>query len=665
MGQNGQSLSTWEEGNQSVPEADGSSINAGYERHNRDRRERVEKRQGKDRPKRRNLMYEREAALSSMEAKERAERRRLKDLRRAKEKQAAAGALPQLQIPEFVNLGQLATLLNVRFEKFERKLKRLGFEDLRHSHIVNAENAGLIAMEYGFDPVVESADEDLHPAPEAEDKSILPSRPPVVTIMGHVDHGKTTILDYLRKSSVAASEHGGITQHIGAFSVPLKSGKAITFLDTPGHAAFLDMRQRGAIVTDIVVLVVAADDSVMPQTQEAIKHATSAGVPMIVAINKMDKEDARPERVKQDLARYGVEVEDFGGDTQAIGVSGKTGLGMEDLEEAIVTLSEILDQRADPDCSVEGWVLEGSKKKTGKSATVLVRKGTLKRGTIIVAGNTWARVRTMKNEAGVQVDEVGPGMPAVVEGWKDQPIAGDEVLQAGTEQKANDVAEYRKARADQVKLAIDLEAQNETRRLEQERREKERAAAERAAAGEEVEPEAEDPNGSETKGPQKVVFIVKGDVTGSVEAVINTIASIGNSEVQPHIVQSGVGEVTQNDIEFATVAEGTIIAFNTPCEASIRRGAEEKGVKVIEQSIIYRLADEVKAVMSERLAPAINQKVTGEAEIVQPFNINLKARVFRKIAGSKVTNGSVALNSKVRVLRGKDKTVVHEGKKPT
>ena len=491
---------------------------------------------------------------------------------------------------------------------------------------------------------------------------MLPQRPPVVTIMGHVDHGKTTLLDWLRKSSVAASEHGGITQHIGAFSVPMPSGKIITFLDTPGHAAFLSMRQRGANVTDIVILVVAADDSVKPQTIEAINHAKAAKVPIIVAINKVDKEEANVERVKQDLARHGVDVEDFGGDVQAICVSGKTGQGMEELEEAAVTLSEILDMRAEKDGQAEGWVLEASIKSMGKVATVLVRRGTMRPGDFIVAGKTWARIRCLRNEAGVEIHEAGPGTPVEIDGWREQPLAGDEVLQAPDESKAKSVVQYRLEKEERDKMAEDMEAINEHRKTEQEKREREKAEALAAAEtaklqkeGTEMPQDTRDTKEAKPNGPKEVFFIVKGDVSGSVEAVIDSIAALGNKEVHPHILRSGVGQLSEFDIEHAAAAKGHLINFNTVVEPHISRLAEEAKVKIIDHNIIYRLVDDVKAELSKHLPPLITQRVLGEAEIAQIFSINVKGRQHKNIAGCKVRNGTIAKTAKVRVLRSGEK----------
>lgn len=459
----------------------------------------------------------------------RVERKRLR--KEAKKKAHLEKAEPTpVHLPEYISVANLASLLRLRVEDFVKKLEELGFEEVQNDHILNAEHAGLIAQEYNFEPIIEAEgqDGDLYPAEPVtpEDYAGLPPRPPVVTIMGHVDHGKTTILDYMRSTSVAAGEFGGITQHIGAFSVPLASGKNITFLDTPGHAAFETMRARGANVTDIVVLVVAADDSVMPQTVEAIKHAQAAQVPIIVAINKIDKQQADPERVKSDLGRHSVDVEDFGGEVQTVCVSGKTGQGIPDLEEAITTLSEILDHRADPEAKVEGWVLEGSTKKSGKVATVLVRNGTLKQGDILVAGNTWARVRSMRNEAGAVIKTVGPGMPVEVDGWREQPIAGDEALQAEDEHHAAEISELRTAKSERQQMAKDMEAINEFRRLETERREAEEAAAEAIKNGETAENSVK-----KESGPEIISFIVKADVSGSAEAVIDSISSIGNNEV--------------------------------------------------------------------------------------------------------------------------------------
>jgi translation initiation factor IF-2 len=586
------------------------------------------------------------------------ERKRL----RAEAKKAAQIAKNEptpISLPEYISVANLAGALRLKVEDFVQKLEELGFEDVQNDHILNAEHAGLIAQEYNFEPIFQSQEDDgdLYPAPPLEPEAYaeLPARPPVVTIMGHVDHGKTTILDYMRSTSVAATEFGGITQHIGAFSVPLANGKKITFLDTPGHSAFETMRARGANVTDIVVLVVAADDSVMPQTVEAIKHAQAANVPMIVAINKIDKAQADIDAVKLDLGRHGIEIEDFGGDIQAVCVSGKTGQGIPDLEEAISTLSEMLDHRADPAAAVEGWVLEGATKKSGRVATVLVRSGTLRQGTLLVAGTTWTRVRTLRNEAGAVVKEVGPGMAVEIDGWRDQPIAGDEVLQAEDEQHASSVTELRSEKVDREQMARDMEAINEARRAEAERREAEEAAAKAIKNGEEaVVAEKKE------AGPEVVSFIIKGDVSGSVEAVIDSVSALGNAEVSTRILRHGVGAPSEFDISHAADAKGHIINFNTTIPNHVAKLAEEKGVRILDSNIIYRVVENVKDVLSEKLPPKVTQKVTGEVEIAAVFEISLGGKKKLKVAGSKVRNGIVDRGAKARVLRGE--TVVHDGK---
>jgi translation initiation factor IF-2 len=605
----------------------------------------------------------RSVADDEIEEMDKAELKRQKKREKQRRDKEKAERARSIHLPEFINVNNLAQELGVRLEDFMVKLRELGFADVSNDHVLNAENAGLIAMEYNFEATIDSVEtsKDILPQPVPEDMSALPSRPPVVTIMGHVDHGKTTLLDFLRKSSVAASEHGGITQHIGAFSVPLSGGKIVTFLDTPGHAAFLAMRQRGANVTDIVILVVAADDSVMPQTIEAIKHAKAAKVPIIVALNKIDKEDARPEVVKQDLARHGVEIEDFGGETQVVAVSGKTGRGMQELEEAVVALSEMLDHRATPDGPVEGWILEATTKKAGKVATVLVRRGTLRLGDIVVAGTTFARVRSLRNEAGVLISEAGPGVPVEVDGWRGQPGAGDELLQAPNEQKASAVAEYRQARAERQGLAEDMEAINEARKLEQEKRDREAAIAKAKEEGkdeetiEEVEAEEKDT----IPRLKEIFFIVKADVAGSAEAVMNAISHLGNGEVRPHILRSGVGAVSQFDIDHAAAAKGHIISFNTHVEPRMIMQAEKEGVQIIDQSIIYRLVEDVTTKLEEALPPVVTQRVTGEAEISMSFNITVKGRQTIPIAGCKVRNGVISRGSKVRVQRGG--AIVYDG----
>ncbi|EFY99602.2 translation initiation factor IF-2 and translation elongation factor Tu domain protein [Metarhizium robertsii] len=541
-------------------------------------------------------------------------------------------------LPEYISVSNLAQALKQRPDQFLVDMEEMGFENVTPDTIMTGETAALISMEYGFDPTVDTGSQrDLKPRPIPDDVSSLPSRPPVVTIMGHVDHGKTTLLDWLRKSSVAAQEHGGITQHIGAFVVKMSTGKHITFLDTPGHAAFLSMRQRGANVTDIVVLVVAADDSVMPQTIEALKHATSAKVPIIVAINKVDKEDARIDQVKADLARHGVEIEDYGGDVQVVCVSGKTGQGMPDLEESIITLSEILDVRAETDGMAEGWILESSVKQNGKAATVLVKRGTLRPGDFVVAGKTWARVRVLRNEAGAELVEAAPGTPVEVLGWRELPDAGEQVLQAPDEGKAKTAVQYRLEMAEREQSSVQL--------AEQEQRQRDKAAAEDKAE------EDGDAHAASEPGILYQNFTVRADVVGSVEAVCGSVLELGNNEVRPKILRSAAGQISEYDIDHAAASKSVIVNFNVPILPHIKQRAEEAKVRILDHNVIYHVVDDAKAVLSELLPINITYRVSGEADILQVFPINLKKRVFKNIAGCRVRNGSIKKSSLVKVLR--------------
>ncbi|KAL2880871.1 translation initiation factor IF-2 [Colletotrichum sp. CLE4] len=583
-----------------------------------------------------------------------AQRRRLKAEAKAQKaaEAAAAASVPSIFLPEFISISNLGSALKLKSREFLRALAEMGFEDITEDSIMTGETAALVAQEFGFEAKVDTgATRDLKARPPPEDVTVLPQPPPVVTIMGHVDHGKTTLLDYLRQSSVAAQEHGGITQHIGAFMVKMSEGKLITFLDTPGHAAFLTMRQRGANVTDIVVLVVAADDSVKPQTLEALKHARSAKVPMIVAINKCDKEDARPDQVKADLARHGVEIEDFGGDVQVVCVSGKTGQGMAELEENIVTLAEIQDMRAEADGMAEAWVLEASIKPYGKSANVLVKRGTLRPGDFIVAGTAWARVRILRNEAGQELEEAPPGTPVEILGWRDElPAAGDEILQAPDEDRARVAVNYRGEMREREASSKQL--------AEQELREREAKIAAEIAA--EIEA-SDDGDAADPASTTKIInFMVRGDVVGSVEAVCATINEIGNNEVRPRILRSAAGQVSESDVEHAEASGSVIANFSSTIPGHIKAMAEQKGVRIIDHSVIYHLADDVKQVMSETLPDKVSSKVVGEADILQIFPINIKGRKYKNIAGCKVRNGSVTRSTMARVLRGGEK--IFEGK---
>ena len=553
----------------------------------------------------------------------------------------------QIFLPEYISVTDLAKALKMSSHEFLVALEEYGFEDLGEDSIFTGETAGLVAQEFGFDVTVDDGmARDIRPQPEPEDWTSIPPRPPVVAIMGHVDHGKTTLLDYLRKSSIVASEHGGITQHIGAFVVNLSSGKSITFLDTPGHAAFLNMRQRGAEVTDIVILVVAADDSVMPQTIEAIKHARDANVPMIVAITKCDKEDARIDLVKSDLANNGVEIEDHGGDVQVVPVSGRTGQGMPDLEENIVTLSEILDVRGDPNILAEGWVLEASVKPVGRAATVLIKRGTLRIGDYLVCGTAWARVRMLRNEAGQEIEEAPPGTPVEVLGWRDElPQAGDRALQPPDEARARSAIDYRREMQDREKVQKQI-AETERQRKEIEAK----AKAEAQAAGE-AEEAAEGEEGEPESSVATVNFIVRADVAGSVEAVTGTILEIGNNEVKPRILRSGAGAIIESDVEYAAMSRSIIINFNNSIPGHVKNQAEEAGVKILDRSVIYHVADDVKAELSAKLPDAVSQRVLGEAEVLQVFPINIKGRVYKNIAGCRIRNGTLKKTDAVRIYR--------------
>ncbi|KAK1831201.1 translation initiation factor IF-2, mitochondrial [Podospora conica] len=624
------------------------------DRGRRDRRDHVEReeRGGRGKAQRRdraeNDDFDEESFAEAR--RRRAERKAAKE--RAKQLAAEEAGPQTMLLPELISVANLGAALGIKPKEFIKQMAELGFEDISKDNILTGETAALIAQEYGFDAQVDVGDdEDLKPRPPPEDPSSLPLRPPVVTIMGHVDHGKTTLLDYLRKSSIVDQEHGGITQHIGAFSVTLSSGNPITFLDTPGHAAFLSMRQRGANVTDIVILVVAADDSVKPQTIEALKHARAAKVPMIVAINKVDKESANIDRVKSDLVAHGVEIEDYGGDVQVVCVSGKTGQGMQDLEENILLLAEMLDIRSETDGMAEGWVLESTIKPIGRVATVLVKRGTLRPGDAIVAGSVATRIRTLLNEAGQEVDEAPPGTAVEILGWKDPPAAGDQVLQAPSEDKAKRAAHYRqelKERHEAVAL------QN---KQDQEKRDKAAAEELEKEMKEAAEEGAEEGASASTSGEAKesstmiVNFIIKGDVHGSVEACVASVLAIGSNEVRPRVLLSGPGQITEWEVEHATISGSRIINFNNNIPGHIRQKAEEAGVKIMDHNIIYHMAEDVRDTLSGYLTPTVVTKVLGEVEILQIFQINVHGRVYKPIAGCKVRTGQVLRKAKVRVMR--------------
>jgi translation initiation factor IF-2 len=449
--------------------------------------------------------------------------------------------------------------------------------------------------------------------------------------MGHVDHGKTSLLDALRKTDVVAGEAGGITQHIGAYQVQLAGGQKITFLDTPGHAAFTAMRARGAKVTDIVILVVAADDGVMPQTVEAIAHARAAGAPMIVAVNKIDKGDANPTRVKTELLQHEIQVEDLGGEVQAVEISATKGINLDKLLDAIALQAELLDLKANPDRPAEGAVIEAKLDKgRGPVATVLVQRGTLKVGDIVVAGAEWGRVRLLANERGETVKEAGPSTPIEVLGLSAAPEAGDEMVVVENEARAREVAEYRARKRRESR-----QASNSRQTLDQLL--KTREAGER----------------------KLLPIVMKADVQGSAEAIEGALEKLGTDEVGVQILQSGVGGLTESDVILAHASGAAVFGFNVRANAMARDRAKRDGVEIRYYNIIYNLVDDVKAALSGMLAPETREKFLGNAEILEVFTITKVG----KVAGCKVTEGQVRRGAKVRLIR--DNVVIHEGELST
>ncbi|WVO13212.1 translation initiation factor IF-2 [Cryptococcus depauperatus] len=592
----------------------------------------------------------------------------------SKPKVVEAKAEKEVYIPRHISTGNLAKIFGVKLFSLQSKMLRLDMsEDQRRSdYILNAEEACNIALEYDFNPVVDDeASFDIYPDSDPTGLSDQPLRPPVVTIMGHVDHGKTTLLDSLRQTSVAASEAGGITQHIGAFSVDLSSLLAsdnsssststITFLDTPGHAAFTAMRARGASVTDIVVLVVAADDGVMPQTREVLDLVKSEGdkVGLVVAINKCDKPGVDIHKVKSALGAEGIFLEEDGGDVPSVKVSGLRKTGLDNLVETLSTLAEIRYLRARQTGKAEGFVLESRVDKgRGNVATVLVTKGILRAGSIVVAGHTWCRVRQMQNDKGKAIREALPGTPVSITGWKDLPKAGDELLEAKNgENEAKKAVNNRKRDEQRKRLLDDVEQINVKRREERLRLEAE-AEAEKATKDElksEPKPKTE-------KDDFKLLrLIIKSDVSGTVEAVVGSLEHIGNKEAGVSIISTGVGEVTESDISFAEASDATVIGFNVSAARSVQTAAKDADVKVLLETVIYRLIDKVRADVAALLPPAIEYSVKGEASVLQLFTINLRRNNTTTIAGCRVNNGVIDRTAGVRILRGPDRKVIYEG----
>ncbi|TRZ69784.1 MAG: translation initiation factor IF-2, partial [Rhodocyclaceae bacterium] len=533
-----------------------------------------------------------------------------------------------VHVPETISVADLAHKMSVKATEVIKTLMKLG-SMVTINQVLDQETAMIIVEEMGHKPFAAKLDDPdafLEEEHAAGTEHELTPRAPVVTVMGHVDHGKTSLLDYIRKARVAHGEAGGITQHIGAYHVETPRG-TITFLDTPGHEAFTAMRARGAKATDIVILVVAADDGVMPQTKEAIAHAKAAGVPLVVAVNKIDKPEANPERVRQELVAEGVIPEEYGGDTPFVPVSAKTGAGIDELLERVLLQAEILELKAAKEAPAKGLVIEARiDKGKGPVATILVQSGTLRRGDALLIGAVYGRVRAMLDENGKVVDEAGPSIPVEIQGLTDVPGAGVEAMVLGDERRAREIALFRQGKFRDVKLAkqqaIKLENMFE--------------------------------NMGQSEASQ-LALIVKADVQGSQEALVHALNKLSTTEVKVNVIHAAVGGISESDVNLAAASKGVIIGFNARADAQARKLAESLGVDIRYYNIIYDAVDEIKAAMSGMLAPEKREQVIGLVEVRQVFKISK----IGTVVGCMVLEGVVKRAAQVRVLR--DNQVIHTG----
>ena len=565
---------------------------------------------------------QRERSLASLKRKREREKLKALGIPQPREK-----IVREVVIPEAITIQELSNRMSERAVDLIKFLMMQG-EMHKITDVIDADTAELIVQEFGHTPKrVSEADVEEGFIGERDSEEQLESRAPVVTIMGHVDHGKTSLLDAIRHASVAAGEVGGITQHIGAYQVVTPSGDRITFIDTPGHEAFTAMRARGAKVTDIVVLVVAADDGVMPQTVEAINHARAAKVPVIVAINKIDKANADPNRVRAELLQHGVVVESMSGDTLDVPVSAVKGTNLDKLLEAISLQAEVLELKANPARSAEGFVIEAKLERgRGPVGTLLVQRGTLRLGDIVVAGAAWGRVRALIDDKGQNVKEAGPSVPVEVLGFDAAPEAGDQFAVVENEARAREITDYRMRKRRET-----LGTTGAVRTLEQMMQQLKEA------------------------GKKEFALVVKGDVQGSVEAICGALKKLGTEEVEARLVHSGVGGITESDVALAHASKAVIVGFNVRANAQAKAAAERDGVEIRYYNIIYDLVDDVKAAMSGLLAPTVREVFLGNARVLEVFNVSKVG----KVAGCRVTDGKVERGAKVRLIR--DNVVIHEG----
>ena len=560
----------------------------------------------------------------SMAAMRRAQQ---KERRKQQSAHSLERVIREVTLPETITVQELANRMAERGGNVVKSLMKLGVM-ATINQVIDADTAELVIEEFGHKAKrVSDADVEIGLVSGPDEDDTLKSRPPVVTVMGHVDHGKTSLLDALRESDVVSGEAGGITQHIGAYQVQSASGARVTYIDTPGHAAFTAMRARGAHVTDIVVLVVAANDGIMPQTIEAIRHAQAAKVPMVVAINKVDLPEADPDKVRTALLNHEVVVEQMGGDVLCVEVSAKKRLHLDKLEEALLLQAELLDLKANADRVAEGAVIEAKMERgRGSVATVLIQRGTLRVGDTFVCGKEWGRVRALVNERGERMEEAGPAIPAEVLGFNGTPEAGDDFIVVEDEAQAREVSGYRQRKDREAQFVKSARGTMEQ-------------MFERIQAGE----------------AKELPVVIKGDVQGSVEALIGTLEKMGSDEVRVRVLHSAVGGINESDITLAKASDALIIGFNVRANPQAREMARRDGVEIRYYSIIYNVADDVKALLAGMLEPTFKENFIGYAQIREVFNITKVG----KVAGCMITEGVVKRGAKVRLLR--DDVVIHEG----